>query len=109
ERGVVVLNHEYGTNGHVLGGPAASLDDVRVSQHAHGISVLELAKVNGKWQHIDSGYARRIHLNTPVEFSGPAANSHLLQNTANNEPAGTLNNCANGHTPWGTYLTCEEN
>ncbi|NBO79658.1 MAG: PhoX family phosphatase [Actinobacteria bacterium] len=52
---------------------------------------------------------RRIHVNTPVEFSGPAAKSALLVNTAGNEPQGTVNNCANGYTPWGTYITCEEN
>ena len=53
--------------------------------------------------------ARRIHVNTPVEFSGPAANSPLLDTPAGNLPAGTVNNCGNGTTPWGTYLTCEEN
>ncbi len=109
ERGLLVLNHEYGTNNHILGRPPESLDDVRVSQRAHGISVVELVKDDGGWQHVDSRYARRIHANTPVEFSGPAADSPLLRNPANNPPAGTLNNCANGHTPWGTYLTCEEN
>jgi secreted PhoX family phosphatase len=52
---------------------------------------------------------RRIHVNTPVVFSGPAASSPLLQTPAGNPTLGTLNNCANGYTPWGTYLTCEEN
>jgi secreted PhoX family phosphatase len=48
-------------------------------------------------------------VNTPVAFSGPAANSPLLQTPAGNAPKGTVNNCSNGYTPWGTYLTCEEN
>lgn len=113
ERGVLVMNHEYGSNSHTLGlegfAPPENPDQVRVSQHGHGISVVEVANLAGKWQHVDSSYARRIHLNTPVEFSGPAAGSPLLDNPGENPPAGTLNNCANGYTPWGTYLTCEEN
>lgn len=44
-----------------------------------------------------------------MDFSGPAADHPDLQNVAMNRPAGTLNNCAMGYTPWGTYLTCEEN
>lgn len=109
ERGLLVLNHEYGMSRHILGRDPQSLDDVRVSQHAHGITIVELVRRDGRWQHVDSRYARRIHVNTPVEFSGPAAGSPLLRNPARNAFAGTLNNCANGHTPWGTYLTCEEN
>jgi uncharacterized protein len=109
--GLLVVNHEYGDNIVVLGKNVPnSLEDVRTSQYAHGASVVELALTEGGWKTVNTGgYARRIHANTPVEFSGPAATSSLLQNPAGNPPLGTLNNCANGHTPWGTYLTCEEN
>ncbi|BAW95260.1 putative phosphatase [[Synechococcus] sp. NIES-970] len=111
DHGLLAINHEYGTNQHVLGKAApASLEDVRLSQHAHGASVVEIKKNNsGVWEVVRSNYARRIHVNTPVSFSGPAANHTLLQTAAGNAPKGIVNNCANGHTPWGTYLTCEEN
>jgi hypothetical protein len=110
DHGVLCINHEFGTNPHVLGKPAPeNLEDVRLSQHAHGVSVVEIKKTSGTWQPINSNKSRRVHVNTPVAFSGPVAGSPLLDNPAGNAAKGTVNNCANGYTPWGTYLTCEEN
>ncbi|MGV2826502.1 PhoX family protein [Myxosarcina sp. GI1(2024)] len=110
DRGMLAINHEFGGNTHVLGKEIPeSLEDVRLSQHAHGVSVIEIQKINGKWQRVNNANNRRIHVNTPVIFSGPVAEHPLLQTPAGNSPQGTVNNCANGHTPWGTYLTCEEN
>ena len=109
-KGVLAINHEYGTTPHVIGKTVpTNLEEVRISQHAHGVSVVAIAKGKAGWQVKKDKRNRRVHVNTPVEFSGPAANSALLVNTAGNAPQGTLNNCANGYTPWGTYLTCEEN
>ncbi|MBT0963256.1 PhoX family protein [Denitromonas iodatirespirans] len=108
--GMLAINHEFGTNAHVLGKAMPdNLDDVRTSQHAHGMSVVEIKKVGRSWRQVESANARRIHANTPVAFSGPVAGHALLATPNGNIPLGTLNNCANGHTPWGTYLTCEEN
>ena len=108
--GTLCINHEFGRNSHVLGKDSPeSLEEVRRSQHAHGVSVVGIKKVDGQWRRIRSNNARRIHVNTPVTFSGPVADHPLLKNRANNQPQGTVNNCSNGHTPWGTYLTCEEN
>ncbi len=108
--GMLCVNHEFGRTPHVTGKDAPeSLEDVRLSQHAHGMSVVAIKKVGGKWERIASKHARRIHLNTPVDFSGPVASSGLLRNMANNPTQGTVNNCGSGYTPWGTYLTCEEN
>lgn len=108
--GLLCLNHEYGTYPHLMGKKVpSSIEDVLLSQHAHGVSVVKIAKKGKKWRMIKSPLNRRIHANTPVKFAGPAANSDLLINAAGNPTLGTLNNCANGYTPWGTYLTCEEN
>ena len=110
DRGVLAMNNEYGSNIHVFGRERpADAADVRASQEAHGVTLVELEKKGGEWKTAESRNARRIHLGTEVTFGGPVAGHPLIQNRAGNPYAGTLNNCANGATPWGTYLTCEEN
>jgi secreted PhoX family phosphatase len=113
DHGVLCINFEFGTNYHVLRKDVPeSLEEVRVSQHAHGVGVIELKRTHGrygKWETVRGHLARRIHVNSPVAFSGPAAGHPLLENANGNVPLGTANNCAFGFTPWGTYLTCEEN
>ncbi len=111
--GMLAINHEFGRNTHVLGKAfPESLEDVRLSQAAHGVSVVavgEKGRRRRKWRVLRNKNNRRITVNTEVEFSGPVAHSHLLQNAAGNVPKGTVNNCGSGPTLWGTYLTCEEN
>ncbi len=108
--GLLAINHEFGRNTHVLGkADPESKGDVLTSQYAHGVSIIEIKKEEEAWQRVKSDKNRRIHVNTPVTFSGPVAGHPLLKTPAGNPPAGTVNNCANGQTPWGTYLTCEEN
>ncbi|TCO80367.1 hypothetical protein EV699_11411 [Plasticicumulans lactativorans] len=114
-RGLLVINHEYVDQGLLYpdGMQGWSADKVRKSQHAHGVSVLEIVEQGGEWRIVpQSGYARRITANTPMRIGGPAAGHPLLCTAADPEGRqvlGTFNNCANGYTPWGTYLTCEEN
>ncbi len=109
--GMMCINHEFGRNSHVLGksGPE-SLEDVRLSQAAHGVSVIAVQRgSNGRWRNFSNKNNRRITVNTEVEFGGPVAHSDLIANPAANTYRGTVNNCGSGPTPWGTYLTCEEN
>lgn len=109
-RGLLVINHEY--NDQVLlypdGDAVMTPEKVAKALAAHGVSVVEIALVRGKWRLVDSRYNRRVTGTTPVTFSGPVRASHPALR-ADNPPMGTLNNCSHGVTPWGTYLACEEN
>lgn len=115
DQGLLVMNHEYPDNAIMFPDGMAnwSLDKVRKSQASLGCSVQEIRLENGRWQLVrPSTYARRIHANTPMRIGGPAAGHPLMQTKASpggRESFGTFNNCGNGWTPWGTYLTCEEN
>ena len=124
ERGLLCVNHEY-TNEELMF-PGIERQDrdlqfkdmtkemVEVELAAHGGSVIEVRKSGGKWEVVrDSKYNRRISaLETPVKISGPAAGHDRMKTVtfpSGTDTIGTINNCAGGMTPWGTYLMAEEN
>ena len=113
--GLMCINHEYTDDGllHSDGMAAWSVEKVAKSQAAHGVSVIEVRREGQDWQVVrPSRYARRITASTPCRIAGPARGNALLRTATDPRGEvilGTLNNCAMGVTPWGTYLTCEEN
>jgi secreted PhoX family phosphatase len=118
DRGLLCVNNEYvdpglHVNSAAYGSYALTAADVAAQVAAHGVSIVEVRKVNGEMQvQRPSPLARRITGKTPCRVSGPAAGNALLRTAADptgTQVLGTLNNCAHGYTPWGTYLTCEEN
>lgn len=124
EHGLLVINHEYinptlhaeGLIFHegVDGQRQRPMNQVRKEQAAHGVSVLEIRRdAAGHWQRVSgSRYHRRISAMTAMNISGPLAGDgrmRTLSDPSGTRVLGTLNNCSMGVTPWGTYLTCEEN
>ncbi len=115
-RQVIAVNHEY-VNTKVnlphTGGETTSADDVLILQNMQGVTVMEVAEGPDGWDIVvDSDLNRRITHNTPMTIAGPAAGHDLMKTSADPEGVltlGTINNCGAGKTPWGTYLTCEEN
>ncbi|MHA3977455.1 PhoX family protein [Halovulum sp. GXIMD14794] len=116
-REILVVNSEYTNNDinlpHTDDGLPTSAGDVLRLQNMQGVSVIEIAEGEDGWSVVvDSPFNRRIHHNTPMTIDGPAAGHDLLKTEADptgTESLGTFNNCGSGRTPWGTYLTCEEN
>ena len=117
DRNIMAQNNEYVNRSIIYGNRESGLpenaDDVRKGKAGHGVSVFEIAQKDGKWSIVkDSEYNRRITADSPMEITGPARGHDLLKTAADStgtKSLGTWNNCGNGRTPWGTYLTCEEN
>ena len=113
--GLLAMNHEYVDDGllHAGGMMPWTAEKVAKSKAAHGVSVIEVKLEKSEWKVLrPSRFGRRITADTPMQITGPAAASDYLKTPADPSGArvlGTFANCANGHTPWGTYLTCEEN
>jgi len=116
-RGLLAMNHEASTNKFLHGSgrtpnlrPASEVDkEIGV----HGLSVVEVRRTGGTWAYVqDSVFNRRVTPHTEVELSGPIR-GHALAKTRYAVDAtktrGTLSNCGTGLTPWGTYLSGEEN
>lgn len=114
-KGLWVVNHEYTDDGllHPGGMTPWTAEKVHKSQAAHGVTVAAIARQSdGSWKPVPSPLARRITSRTVCGISGPVAGHSLVKTTL--DPSGRsingiLNNCAHGVTPWGTFLTCEEN
>lgn len=124
DHGLLVVNHEY-TNPHLMfpglvtiaegkiqQGPL-SKEQVDVELAAHGGTIVEIRKVDGKWQVVPEGrYNRRITATTEMQLTGPVAGHDRVKTGADptgTRVIGTFNNCAGGVTPWGTYIMAEEN
>ena len=124
DRGLLALNHEATTDEklssfflHANGGtstlprPASEVDkEVAI----HGISVVEVKNTGGMWATLPASAFnfRLTALSTNIQLSGPARGNALMvtkYSTDGTKARGTLNNCGTGKTPWGSFLTGEEN
>ena len=61
----------------------------------------------------NSPFNRRVTPLTPIEIVGPGARQRAAEDDVlarrHGARAARINNCGSGYTPWGTYLTGEEN
>ncbi|MDH0835466.1 PhoX family phosphatase [Acinetobacter johnsonii] len=122
DSGLLVMNHEYVDDKKILhpavntiNAAVRSEDEALREINCHGVSVIELKK-DSKTQLVGinkaSVFNRRLTAASRIEFTGPVKGSNLVKTkfSPNGDfGLGTINNCGNGYTPWGTYLTTEEN
>ena len=123
DRGLLAVNHEATTDEklsshflHANGGtttlprPAAEVDNETA---IHGVSVVEVKRTGDKWATVQgSAFNFRLTALSEIEIAGPARGNALLvtkYSATGTKTRGTVNNCGTGKTPWGSFVTGEEN
>lgn len=100
---IMWVNHEY-THPLFVSGLERTKKNIDKERRATGGSLIQVDNKNGKWTfNPESEFNRGVRSDTMIPF----ANGVKVKGKAIVE--GTLSNCAGGKTPWGTFLTCEEN
>ena len=97
------VNHEY-VNPQFIGGWARTKKNVTKERHLVGGSIIKVKNENGSWKYINGDPANKVvRGDTKIPFNNG------VKVKGKDYAIGTLGNCAGGKTPWGTFLTCEEN
>jgi secreted PhoX family phosphatase len=103
DRGLLWINHEY-VNPIFINGTERTKENIDKELLEVGGSIVEVQLIQGNWVVVkNSPYNRRLNGNTPIPF---ADNKKIA---GASKGIGTMGNCAGGKTPWGSFLTCEEN
>ena len=123
DRALLAVNHEATTDEklsshflHANGGtttlprPAAEVDKETA---IHGVSVVEVKRTGDKWATVQgSAFNFRLTALSDIEIAGPARGNALMvtkYSATGTKTRGTVNNCGTGKTPWGSFVTGEEN
>ncbi|MBL8514247.1 MAG: DUF839 domain-containing protein, partial [Betaproteobacteria bacterium] len=115
QHGLLAVNHEYLAQQYLYpdGMSTWNAEKYRKAAAAVGVSIIEVKQMKQGWSVVrPSKLARRVTLHTPTMLGGPARGALAMRTSADPKGEriiGTFANCACGFTPWGTYLTCEEN
>jgi secreted PhoX family phosphatase len=107
-RALMWVNHEYFDKKFVseyVDGLPKTKEQVDKEMYSVGGSIIEIKKeANGRWRFVaNSEYNRRLTAKTKIPFAGG------VEIAGQDFAQGTFAGCAGGYTPWGTFLSCEEN
>lgn len=101
--GILWVNHEY-VHPLFISSTERTNKNVDLERKEVGGSILRVKQNNGRWKFIENDKInKRIDGTTKIPFSLNTSikNSRFAE--------GTVGNCGGGVTPWGTFLSCEEN